>query len=187
MVWDVEPTTMTDSNVEQEPLEKQVVGSRDRRVALGPVTATCHMLKRLSDRGISREEILEALGDDPLAAPKVPTTGEADLSSSRLWRIGDQAGRNTVPSKSASPDHKAVLLGLTESGRPLHFVVVQPWDNSGRPSRRPELITIWDPSAEENRKFWMEDFAGPTVAGEYRVPRTTWYRKEQLLVPADQS
>lgn len=143
--------------------------SKVRRVALGAVTATAHLLQRAGERNILPSDIEEALGGDPFAAPVAPPSGVLP-SEGRIWRIGEQAGR----AKRSSPDHKTVLLGFTSSGRPLHMVLVQPWETATK--ARPELVTLWDPSSDENRSFWQDDFAGPTKVGQYKVPRTSWYR-----------
>ncbi len=143
---------------------------RLRRVALGAVTATSHLLQRAGERLITPGDIESALGTDPLNAPVVPVGGTLDLESSRVWRIGEQAGR----AKRSSPDHKTVLLGFTDSGRPLHMILVQPWDSNFK--TKPELVTLWDPSSDENTLNWQDDFTGPTKAGQYKVPRTCWYR-----------
>ena len=157
----------------EEPLDsaslKEASPAKVRRVALGAVTATAHLLQRAGERNILPSDIQEALGDDPLSAPIAPASGVLP-SEGRIWRIGEQAGR----AKRSSPDHKTMLLGFTSSGRPLHMVLVQPWETATK--ARPELVTLWDPSSEENRTNWQDDFAGPTKAGQYKVPRTSWYR-----------
>ena len=145
---------------------------RLRRVALGAVTATVHLLHRAGERQITPEDIAHALGSDPLNAPIAPPVGAVTHVEHRLWRIGEQAGRST----KCSPDHKTVLLGFTPDDRPLHFIVVQPWSDGGKKKARPELVTLWDPSSEDNREFWQDDFAGPTKPGQYKVPRTVWHR-----------
>jgi hypothetical protein len=159
----------TDSAL-HESKDKGESNQRLRRIALGAVTATSHLLQRAGERSITPGDIEHALGSDPLNAPVVPTNGTLDLEMSRVWRIGEQAGR----AKRSSPDHKTVLLGFTDSGRPLHMILVQPWDSNFK--AKPELVTLWDPSSDENTLNWQDDFTGPTKAGQYKVPRTSWYR-----------
>jgi hypothetical protein len=124
-----------------------------------PPRATGHARERMREYGLTWAALI-----DEIAADAVRVTPGSEPRQGKPIHIGTQKAR------PSSPSRKEVRLCSVRGGRRIHVVTTIPREAEPR-----DVVTLWDPEADENKGYWQEHLLAPTRAGINELPPTTWF------------